>query len=425
MRAWAVWGVGVVAYILTVMQRTSLGVVGLQAADRFSVSASALSAFVFIQVAVYIMAQIPAGLLVDRWGPRAMVVVSCILLSSGQLVLGCATLLPLVVLARVLVGTGDAVVFVAVLALVPRWFPARRVPLLTQLTLIFGQLGQILSAVPFVALLHRAGWSVAFGTAAAGSALVAVLAVAIVRNAPAGGWSPAPSMSAPEIGAQVRAVWARPGTKLGFFGHMGTSFSMLVFAFLWGVPYLVSGQHLTPTGAGALISLFVVCTICVGPVIGVLTMRHPMRRSWLLLAVIAANALTWTAVLANPGPAPRWLLVLLVAVLSAGGPGSVVGFDIARTSNPGPNLGLAQSIVNLGGFLATLLVLAVMGVVITALGGFTPHAFRVAWLVQYPVWVIAVVGVLTTRRKARRVDDVREVAPRLLRDVVAGVRGDR
>jgi MFS family permease len=150
-----------------------------------------------------------------------------------------------------------------------------------------------------------------------------------------------------------------------------------------------------------------------------------MRRSWLLLAVIAANALTWTAVLANPGPAPRWLLVLLVAVLSAGGPGSVVGFDIARTSNPGPNLGLAQSIVNLGGFLATLLVLAVMGVVITALGGFTPHAFRVAWLVQYPVWVIAVVGVLTTRRKARRVDDVREVAPRLLRDVVAGVRGDR
>ena len=423
-RAWAVWGVGVVAYILTVMQRTTLGVVGLQAADRFNVSAGALSAFVFIQVAVYITAQIPAGLLVDRWGPRAMLVVSGVLLSAGQLVLGGATSLPLVVLARALVGTGDAIVFVAVLALVPRWFPARRVPLLTQLTLIFGQLGQILSAVPFLALLHRAGWSVAFGTAAAGSALVAVLVVAVVRNAPARGWSPAPSMSAREIGAQVRAIWARPGTKLGFFGHMGTSFSMLVFAWLWGVPYLVSGQHLSPSGAGALITLFVVCTICVGPVIGVLTTRHPMRRSWLLLAVIAANALTWTAVLAIPGPAPRWLLVLLVVVLSAGGPGSVVGFDIARTSNPGPNLGLAQSIVNLGGFLATLLVLAAMGVVITALGGFTPQAFRVAWLVQYPVWVIAVVGVLISRRKARRLDAARGVALPM-REVVAGVRGDR
>src|SRR5664280_2749510 len=107
LRAWAVWGVSVIAYIMTVMQRTTLGVGGLQAADRFSVSAGALSAFVFIQVAVYITAQVPAGLLVDRWGPRALLVVSGILLSLGQLVLAVATSLPLVVLARVLVGTGD------------------------------------------------------------------------------------------------------------------------------------------------------------------------------------------------------------------------------------------------------------------------------------------------------------------------------
>ena len=83
-----------------------------------------------------------------------------------------------------LVGAGDAIVFVAVLALIPRWFPARRVPLLTQLTGILGQLGQVLSAMPFAALLHSAGWSVAFGTAAAGSALVIVLVIAVVRNAP-------------------------------------------------------------------------------------------------------------------------------------------------------------------------------------------------------------------------------------------------
>ncbi len=37
----------------------------------------------------------------------------------------------------------------------------------------------------------------------------------------------------------------------------------------------------------------------------------------------------------------------------------------------------------------------------TALGGFTPEAFRVAWLLQYPVWAIAVVGVLVNRRQAR------------------------
>jgi MFS family permease len=330
-----------------------------------------------------------------------MLVVSGIFLTTGQLLLASATALPQAVLARILVGLGDAIVFVAVLGLVPRWFAARRVPLITQLTTILGQLGQILSAVPFLLLLHHAGWSTAFGFAAAGSALVALLAAAVVRNAPGGGWSPAPPMSAREIGRQLREVWGRPGTRLGFFGHMGTQFSMMVFALLWGVPYLESAQHLPPSVAGALMTLFVLCTICIGPVVGVFTSRYPARRSWLLLAVIAADALTWTAVLAFPGPAPRWLLVLLVVALSAGGPGSVVGFDIARTSNPRHNLGVAQSMVNMAGFSATLFVLAVMGAVMTAMGGFTPEAFRVAWLVQYPVWLVAVIGVLVMRRQAR------------------------
>jgi len=416
--AWAVLGVGVTAYVLTVMQRTSLGVAGLDAAQRFEINPGALSAFVFIQVAVYVMALIPAGLLVDRFGARLMLVVSGMLLTAGQLVLALTAALPAAVPARILVGMGDAIVFSAVLALIPRWFPPRRVPVIAQGSTILGQLGQILSAVPFALLLHGAGWSVAFGSAAAGSALVAVLVLAVVRNGPGQSWQPAASVSVRQIAGQLRAVWNRPGTRLGFFGHMGTQFSMMVFALLWGVPYLVSGQHLSPSTAGALIMLFVLCSVVLGPVIGLLTTRHPMRRSWLLLGIIAANALIWTAVLTRPGPAPLWLLVALVLVLSAGGPASMVGIDIGRTSNPSANLGVAQSMVNLGGFLATLLVLAAMGMLLTALGGFTADAFRVAWLVQYPVWAVAVIGVLITRRKARRVDAARGVVPRPLREMV-------
>jgi len=420
--AWIVLGVGVLAYVLTVMQRTSFGFVGIDAAQRFDVNPGTLSMFVFIQVAVYVSLQIPAGLLVDLWGSRVMIVVSGLLLVAGQLMLAFAGDLSTAVPARILVGAGDALVFVAVLALIPRWFGPRRVPLLTQLTGIIGQLGQVLSAIPFVALLHSAGWSVAFSTAASGSALVVVLVLAVVRNAPGRNWTPAPTITVRAVGQQLKQVWMRPGTRLGFFGHMGTQFSMMVFVLLWGVPYLVSAQGLSTTTAGALMTVFVICTILIGPIIGMLTQRHPMRRSWLLLGIIAANVTVWTVVLSLSGPAPLWLLVILVVVLSADGPGSVVGFDIARTSNPTTNLGVAQSMVNTAGFLATLLVLASMGMILTALGGFTPEAFRVAWLVQYPVWAFAVVAVLITRRKSRRLDAARGVVPRPLREVFAGKR---
>lgn len=277
-RAWVVWAVGVGAYILTAMQRTTFGVAGLDAADRFSVSPGALSAFVFIQVAVYIAAQIPAGLLVDRWGARLMLAVSGALLVAGQLLLAVAPGLPLAVAARVLVGAGDAVVFVAVLALVPRWLPARRVPVLTQVTTILGQLGQILSAVPFLALLQSTGWSTAFGAAAAGSALAAVLALAVVRNAPGRQWSPGVAMSARDVGRQLRACGRGPALGLASSGTWAPSSRWMVFSLLWGVPYLVSAQGLSVKAAGLLVSFLVVCTIGIGPVVGVLTTRHPLRR---------------------------------------------------------------------------------------------------------------------------------------------------
>lgn len=418
-RGWIVWSVGVLAYVLAVMQRTTFGIAGLAAADRFAITPGALSAFVFVQVAVYLAAQVPAGLAVDRFGSRAMLVVSGALLAAGQLLLAVAPDLGWAVLARVLVGLGDAAVFTAVLALVPRWFPAQRVPLVVQVTTILCQLGQVLSALPFAWVLHGAGWSWAFGAAAAASALVAVLVVTVVRDAPDGAVARPSAASLRDVRAAVGEVWRRPGTRLGFFGHMGTQFSMMVFTLLWGVPWLVSAQGLTAGEAGGMLTLFVACTIVIGPAFGVFAMRHPLRRSWVVLAVIAAEAAVWTAVLAQPGPAPRWLLVLLIVALAAAGPGSVVGIDIARTHNPSANLGVAQSMVNMGGFLASLVVLVAMGGVLTAMGGFTPEAFRVAWLVQYAVWGLAVTGILVARRKARRLDAERGVVPRPLREVFA------
>ena len=182
--AWLIWTVGVLAYILTVMQRTTLAAAGLDAADRFGLSPGALATFVFLQVAVFAAAQIPAGLLVDRYGPRVMLVANAVLLAGGQPLLAQATSMPVAAAAaRVLVGTGDAIVFAATLALIPRWFSARRVPVMTQLTTIVGQLGQILSAVPFVALLRHFGWSTAFTSVGAASALMGVLAFAVVPTA--------------------------------------------------------------------------------------------------------------------------------------------------------------------------------------------------------------------------------------------------
>src|ERR1044071_207873 len=72
-RPWIVWATGLFAYIVAVLDRTTLGVSGLSAAERFSVGPSVLSAFVVLQVVVYAGAQVPAGLLLDRFGSKTLI----------------------------------------------------------------------------------------------------------------------------------------------------------------------------------------------------------------------------------------------------------------------------------------------------------------------------------------------------------------
>ena len=162
MRPWIVWATGLFAYIVAVLDRTTLGVSGLEAGDRFAASPVVLSSFVVLQIVVYAGAQVPAGLLLDRFGSKALIVSGATVMAAGQLTLAFTESLPTAIAARAVVGLGDAVIFISVLRLVPHWFAPRQVPVVTQLTGICGQLGQVLSAVPFLALLAGAGWTTAY-----------------------------------------------------------------------------------------------------------------------------------------------------------------------------------------------------------------------------------------------------------------------
>ncbi|MFC5232251.1 MFS transporter [Pseudonocardia zijingensis] len=420
-RLWVVWSVGLAAYLVGVMHRTSFGVAGLDAAERFQAAPAELAGFVVLQLLVYACLQIPVGVLLDRFGARRLIVVGAFTMAAGQLVLAVATDLPLAILARVLVGAGDALTFISVLSVVTSWFPPRRVPMMTQLTGLIGQSGQVLSAVPLAAVLHGPGWTPAFVSAAALGVAVGLAALAVVRDRPPGAPPPPPAPSPREVVRGLVSSWLEPGTRLGFWTHMGTQFSGQVFALMWGVPYLVAGQGFSTGAASAMLTLLVVAGIVAGPLFGEFTARHPLRRSWLVLAVLGITVAVWTAVLAVPPPAPTWLLCLLVVVLALGGPTSMIGFDYARTFNPGHRQGTAVGIINMAGFSATLAISLGVGVVlgIVGPGGYTPEAFRVAWTVQYAVWALALGGLLVARRRARRKLAAEGVVVPSLRTVLA------
>lgn len=414
-----VWGTAVAAYAVAVLHRSSLGVAGAEAAARFDVGATVLSTFVVVQLAVYAAMQIPVGVLLDRFGSRALIASGAALMAVGQVLLGTAHGLGTAIAARVLIGAGDAATWISVIRLVALWFPPRRVPLFTQLTGMAGHLGQLAAAVPLVAVLEARGWASTFVGLGAVGALAAVLVWGVVRDAPVGARPAGPHGVRATLGEALRT----PGTWLGFFSHALGQFPPTVFLLLWGFPFL-RAQGLSATGAAGLMSLAVVAGVTVGPVVGVLTGRHPLRRSWMVLVVGVAVALAWAAVLVHPGRSPLWLLAVLVVVMGAAAPTAAIGFDFARTFNPTSRLGTASGVVNVGGFSTAVVTVLAVGVVLDVAGdgAWTLEAFRAAFAVQAVPWLACFAGVLVARRRTRRamaadgvvVPPFREVLARLV-----------
>ncbi|WP_042370222.1 MFS transporter [Streptacidiphilus neutrinimicus] len=418
--AWLAWGIGVTVYVLAVIHRTSLGVAGVDAAARFGINASALSTFSILQVLVYAGMQIPVGLLVDRHGPRRILSAGLVLLTAGQLGFALATSFTPALLARGVLGCGDAMTFVSVLRIGSRWFPIFRNPFIAQLTGLVGTVGNLVSTLVLSQVLHSAGWTATFGTTALLGFGVLALVVLVLRETPDSAPRepllvrrsarvpdsppPAPGFS---LRDQIHASWREPGTRLGMWVHFTTAFPASSFLLLWGMPFLMSGQHLSRALSGALLSLVIVAGMGFAVLFGQLMSRRPGWRTPTVFAVVLTTGAAWAAVLTWPqaGHVPMWLLVVLAVVMGSNGPASLIGLDYARPVNPPERVGTASGIVNMGGFVAAVLALFLIGLVLdlnTPGGGthYTANGFRAAFAMLYLPMALGILQILRLRKRA-------------------------
>jgi len=271
-----------------------------------------------------------------------------------------------------------------------------------------GQSGQLLSTVPVGAALAFAGWPSTFLGLAAISVVVAGAVAIGVRDAPPGVERERAASLRIAV-RQLRDALRRPGTRLAFWAHAVTGSPGTVLVMLWGFPALSVGLGYGPVLASALLSIVVVAGALIGPIIGLLSARFPYRRSSIVLGIVAATGAAWAVVLLWPDRPPLAVIVALLIVVAVGGPGSLIGFDFARTYNPGPSQGAAAGFVNVGGFSVSVVLLLAIGLILDALSPMATATqlyawenWRLAFAVQFPVIAAAIVPLLLARRRTRR-----------------------
>lgn len=178
---WAIFAVLTVGYFFVYFHRISVSVVGQDIVADVGGSIGFLSSVYYW---TYTAMQIPSGVMADRFGARAASTVFLLIASIGSLVTCVGTEFWMIVLGKVMIAAGMAVVYVPLMKLVSVWFPKSDFAVLSGVVIAVGNVGAIAATGPLELMAQALGWREVFLVLGVITLVLAVLCATVIRNHP-------------------------------------------------------------------------------------------------------------------------------------------------------------------------------------------------------------------------------------------------
>lgn len=321
----------------------------------------------------YALAQLPAGALVDRLGPRAALATGLAFWSAVQALTGLVASLPQFILARVMLGLGEAPMFVGGARVCAARFAPHERALPLGLLNASASLGPAIAPLLLTPLMVFAGWRASFAALGAAGLLVAIAWAIIYRDDPAASAAePAPTVAGPRQWRHLLAQRSMWGLAIGFGGTVYVTWLYVT----WLPGYLHERWHLAPARAALWSALPQFCGFvgaigggwlsdCLAPAWGE---RRAHQRP-LLAGLAAASLFSAAAALAPDAPLA---IAAVSAALFAANLATTCGWALAAGLAPVALVATVEAIANIGGSVGGSLAPLVTGIVVQATGSFSP-----------------------------------------------------
>ncbi|WP_235602888.1 MFS transporter [Piscirickettsia litoralis] len=205
--------------------------------DLNSVSLSyVLSSFFY----VFLIMQIPAGLVLDRYAKRYVLPTAAALCAIGSFIFASADHLSWLIIGRMCTGAGGAFGFIGILSAARSYFPLKLFAVIVGISECIGFLGTALGEHTFAVLLQDFGWRGAmYAVGVIGAVITVGLWVALhPKVAPKHDYSP-PVKGEP-VWAHLQVIVREPRQWLAGIISFCLFAIVSVFAALWGAPALAS-----------------------------------------------------------------------------------------------------------------------------------------------------------------------------------------
>jgi MFS family permease len=373
LRQLACWGTIAIAYAIAFLQRTSPQTILDLLQHDFSTTAQGVGVLASAYFYGYMAMQIPAGIIVDSFGVRRVILASLTASAIGTALFSLASGLATAFAARLFIASSDALIFIALLKFVAQQFSDRHFGLMSGLSQVSGYLGGIVATVPLAFAVSHVGWRWCFvGLTAV--ILVDLLAAHLTIPRAADG---APGPREADRGKLVMSLWsafkrvgasARTapawGCALAFSSHFVAVTSLSA---VWGVPLLMHVYGLSRAEASGVMLISMVMTLIGSIGFGVVVDK--VSSPFQLLVVFAAVRILLLAAIAPwTGPAfgIHFVIVCLAMFGVIGGGTMPLIFKSLRLIFTPSYIGIGTSLSSTLGGVITAAIQPVMGWVLEA-----------------------------------------------------------
>ena len=362
---WVVFATVLFAYFLIVSQRTAPGLITDQLMIDFKVTASTIGLLTSVQFLAYSSLQVPIGLLSDRYGPNLFLIVGALLNGIGTVMYSLAPNEYFLLFSRLLVGIGDATIWVNLVLILSQWFKVKEFISLLGFAGMSGSLGFLMATFPFSAWIDLTGWRMAFLTTGILLCLCGFILYYVLVKKPKQLFKQEEKKKAtrekPESTIVLlrrlvtdRQAWA---TFLCHFGLVGT---YVGFIGSWAVPYGIYMYDMTRSEASQLIMIGLVGAIIGAPVSTWLSNRlGTIKLPYVIVHFIIL--ISWITLFLFAGKPPFYLLIILFLLIGFGNGASALTFATVRQSFPMRVVGVVSGFANTGGFLSAVLLPSIFG----------------------------------------------------------------
>jgi sugar phosphate permease len=369
---WIVFASVLFTYFIIVSQRTAPGLISDQLMKDFNVTASTIGLIASIQFFAYAGLQVPVGILSDRFGPNFFLIVGTFLTGLGTLLYSLALNEFILLFARLIVGTGDAAIWVNVVLILSQWFKGNEFIKLLGMAGMTGSLGFLMATLPFSIWIALTGWRASFFTMGIILCLCGILLYVVLERNPkrmmknnvvTNSAKIKPERQREKTLVILNRIFHNRQAWAAFLCHFGAVGTYVGFIGSWAVPYSMHVYEMTLSNASQFIMIGLIGAIVGAPLTSWISSRlHSIKKPYIIVHLMIF--MSWAAFLLFSGKPPLFMLILLFLLIGYGNGASALTFAVVRKSFDVKEVGVVSGFANMGGFLSAVLLPSIFGEVL-------------------------------------------------------------